>query len=69
MAYLRTATHPRIFERPLDPSVARANLDAFVSRQHVRCPGEGDRFWPAFQDVVTGNISAATSFRTRTSPR
>lgn len=55
MAYLRIATHPRIFERPLDPLVARANLDAFVSRPHVRCPGEGDGFWRSFQEIVAGD--------------
>ncbi|WP_132432632.1 PIN domain-containing protein [Pseudonocardia endophytica] len=38
--------------RPLDPSIARGNLDALVSRPHVRSPGEGDAFWKSFQDVV-----------------
>ncbi|MEQ3548852.1 TA system VapC family ribonuclease toxin [Pseudonocardia nematodicida] len=56
MAYLRIVTHPRIFERPLDPAVARANLDALVSRPHVRTPGEGDGFWGAFRDTTAGDV-------------
>lgn len=55
MAYLWIATHPRIFERPLEPAVARANLDALVSRPHVRTPGEGGGFWRSYGEVVTGD--------------
>lgn len=55
MAYLRISTHPRIFERPLDPALARANLDALLDRPHVRCPGEGDGFWTMFRDTVAGD--------------
>lgn len=61
MAYLRIATHPGIFERPLDPGMARANLGGLLERPHVRCPGEGDGFWALFEatvgtDVVRGNL-------------
>ena len=55
MAYLRISTHPRIFERPLEPAVARSNLDALLDRPHVRCPGEGEGFWTVFQDTVAGD--------------
>ena len=55
MAYLRIATHPRIFAKPLDPAIARSNLDALLDRPHVRCPGEGDGFWSVFQNTVSGD--------------
>ncbi len=61
MAYLRIATHPRVFERPLDPATARANIGGLIGRPHVRCPGEGAGFWALFEatvapDVVRGNL-------------
>lgn len=61
MAYLRIATHPRVFERPLDPATARANVGRLLERPHVRCPGEGDGFWALFEatverDTVRGNL-------------
>ena len=40
MAYLRIATHPAIFERPLPAREAIANVEALLSRPHVRAPGE-----------------------------
>lgn len=54
MAYLRIATHPSIFESPLDAAVARANIDSLVSLPHVRTGGEDDAFWRTWQDVTAG---------------
>lgn len=61
MAYLRISTHPRVFEEPLAPDVARANLAGLLARPHVRSPGEGEGFWQVFEDtvgedVVRGNL-------------
>lgn len=56
MAYLRIATHPRIFTRPLDPATALADLEDLVSRPHIRTPGEGDGSWSAFRDTVAGDV-------------
>ena len=61
MAYLRIATHPGIFERPLAPATARANVRDLIERPHVRCPGEGAGFWALFEatadpDVIRGNL-------------
>lgn len=61
MGYLRIATHPRVFERPLTTEEALGNLGRLVERPHVRTPGEGDRFWPALLSVtretyVRGNL-------------
>ncbi len=63
MAYLRIATHPGIFEHPLDPEVTRSNLAALLGRAHVRCPGESDGFWRVYEetvgsDVIRGNLVA-----------
>lgn len=61
IAFLRIATHPAIFERPLPPSTAIANLDALLTRPNVRTPGERDGFWASYrhvseQTVVRGNL-------------
>lgn len=55
MAYLRIATHPTIFERPLSPAEAIANVEALISRPHVRVLSEGEGFWSVFREV-TGTV-------------
>jgi len=61
MGYLRIATHPSIFQTPLSPSVAAANIDSLIKRPHVRTPGEEDRFWDVYgtaasDTIVRGNL-------------
>jgi toxin-antitoxin system PIN domain toxin len=61
MAFLRIATHPAIFEQPLSPAEAVANLDALLVRPNVRSPGEREGFWAAYRNVgentvVRGNL-------------
>lgn len=61
MAYLRIATHPAVFGRPLSAAAAVANVEALLSRPHVRAPGEQPAFWPRYRAVsddaqVTGNL-------------
>lgn len=61
MAYLRIATHPGVFQQPLEPATARANLGDLLRRPHVRSPGEGKAFWRVYQtvvgdDVIRGNL-------------
>jgi toxin-antitoxin system PIN domain toxin len=61
MAYLRIATHPAIFERPLSMRAAVANITALLSRPHLRAPGEQPEFWSGFRAVAedaapTGNL-------------
>lgn len=61
MAYLRIATHPAIFDRPLPAREAIANVEALLSRPHVRAPGEQPEFWRRFRSVAhdsgpTGNL-------------
>ena len=48
MAYLRIATHPAIFEKPLAPADAVANIDQLLSLPHVQTNGEQDRFWSSY---------------------
>ena len=61
IAYLRIATHPAIFERPLPAREAIENVDALLSRPHVRAPGEQPEFWRRYRSVAadaapTGNL-------------
>src|SRR5919109_428172 len=51
IGYLRIATHPAIFERPLNQADAEANVDRFLARPHVHCPGEPETFWDTYRDV------------------
>jgi toxin-antitoxin system PIN domain toxin len=61
MAYLRIATHPAVFARPLPLAEGIGNVDGLLARPHVRTAGEGDAFWPRFQALAddarpTGNL-------------
>jgi toxin-antitoxin system PIN domain toxin len=52
MAYLRVATHPRIFEHPLPPETARSNVDSLLRLVHVRTGSEDDTFWETFEAIT-----------------
>lgn len=61
MAYLRIATHPAIFENPLDPEVANANVEGLLKLPHVRTGSETERFWEIWRATtrplaVRGNL-------------
>ncbi len=61
MAYLRIATHPAVFARPLAANEANGNIDQLLSRPHVLSPGEQNGFWAIYRDVAqdavpTGNL-------------
>ena len=61
MAYLRIATHPGIFDHPLPPETAMANLDALLVQPHVRTLAEEEGFWEVYREVasalpVRGNL-------------
>jgi hypothetical protein len=45
MGYLRKATHPAIFARPLSADEAARNIDALLKLPHVRILSEEDGFW------------------------
>ena len=52
--YLRMATHPRIFARPLAPEEALRNVEALVRAPHVRVIGEIDGFLDAYRETTAG---------------
>jgi uncharacterized protein len=61
MAYLRIATHPAVFARPLTAVEAIGNVEQLLVRPHVRTTGEQERFWERFREVaddamLSGNL-------------
>jgi toxin-antitoxin system PIN domain toxin len=52
MSYLRMATHPSLFARPLAPEDAMSNIDALLALPHCRALGEEDGFWEAYRDLA-----------------
>lgn len=61
MGYLRIATHPAIFPRPLSVEAAAGNMEELLARPHTRSPGEGETFWRVYgattsRLVVRGNL-------------
>jgi toxin-antitoxin system PIN domain toxin len=57
MAYLRIATHPAIFDRPLRPAEAVGNIETLLALPQVQVVGEHDRFWASFRRVA-GDVDA-----------
>jgi toxin-antitoxin system PIN domain toxin len=53
MSYLRIATHPAVFERPLSASEAMANIETLLSLPHARFLSEGDGFWDVYRTVTS----------------
>jgi toxin-antitoxin system PIN domain toxin len=58
MAYLRIATHPAVFRRPLSIVEAASNVSQLLDRPHVRTAGEGEAFWRTFATVVDDGLPA-----------
>lgn len=54
MAYLRIATHPRIFAAPLAPNEALGNIEALLSLPQVRAVSELNGFIEAYAHVSGG---------------
>ena len=52
MAYLRIATHPVVFEKPLPPADAVSNIDRLLALPHVQTVGEQDRFWHSYRRLA-----------------
>jgi uncharacterized protein len=52
MAYLRIATHPSIFEKPLRRAEATANIEQLLALRQVQTAGEDDRFWGSYIRVA-----------------
>lgn len=61
MSYLRIATHPAVFDHPLSPDEAMANIETLLNLPHVHFLSEDDGFWEVYRattaDVPTrGNL-------------
>ena len=61
MSYLRIATHPAIFSRPLSPRTAMENVEALMALPHVRMLAEEEGFWEAYRELagqvpIRGNL-------------
>lgn len=52
MSYLRIATHPSIFAKPLTHESAAQNVDALLALPHVRLIGEDDGFWTGYRALT-----------------
>ena len=50
--YLRLATHPAVFARPLAPDQALGNIDRLLAFPRVRVLVEEDGFWEVYRDLV-----------------
>ena len=49
MSYLRIATHPSLFDRPLTHHEAMANVETLLNLPHTRFLGEEDGFWGVYR--------------------
>lgn len=56
MGYLRMATHPAIFPRPLSVQTATANIEQLLSLPHARTAGEGEDFWHMYTAATSGMV-------------
>jgi len=52
MSYLRMATHPAIFERPLAHEEAARNVEALLAVPHCRVLSEEDGFCECYREVT-----------------
>jgi len=53
MSYLRMATHPSIFARPLAHADAARNIEALLALPHVRVLAEEDGFWALYRALTS----------------
>jgi len=53
MIYLRIATHPAVFDHPLSPDEAMANMETLLNLPHARFLSEDDGFWTVYRDVTS----------------
>lgn len=52
MSYLRIATHPAVFDHPLSPNEAMANIEILLNLPHVRFLSEEEGFWNVFRTTT-----------------
>jgi hypothetical protein len=49
MSYLRIATHPAVFDHPLSPDEAMANIETLLNLPHARFLSEEEGFWDVYR--------------------
>ena len=49
MSYLRIATHPSIFDKPLTSEEATANVETLLKLPNTRCLAEEEGFWECYR--------------------
>ncbi len=52
MSYVRMATHPSIFQRPLTPAQAVGNIEALLALPHCRAIGEEADHLRVYQEIT-----------------
>lgn len=52
MGYLRMATHPSIFDRPLSHDEALHNVETLLALPHCRVIGEEEGFWHDYREIT-----------------
>ena len=52
MSYVRMATHPAIFDRPLAHENAARNVEALLAVPHCSVLGEDEGFWERYREVT-----------------
>lgn len=53
MSYLRIATHPAVFDHPLSPDEAMANIETLLNLPHVRFLSEEEGFWDVYRATTS----------------
>jgi hypothetical protein len=53
MSYLRIATHPAVFDQPLSPDEAMANIETLLSLPYARFLSEDEGFWGAYRAITS----------------
>ena len=53
MGYLRIATHPSVFTRPLSPAEAMINIEAILNLPRVRVISEEEGFWTVYREIAS----------------
>jgi hypothetical protein len=52
MSYLRIATHPSVFDRPLSPDEAMANIETLLNLPQTRFLSEEEGFWNIYRELT-----------------
>jgi len=53
MTYLRIATHPAVFNRPLTADEAMTNVETLLRLPHARFLAEEDGFWDLYREMTS----------------